>query len=72
MRIFASKFLRAYIVLGVILGVIAIILFALPYIFIARANVYHLYASACLGGWENTHLAAGAPEALEMGGTPNL
>ncbi len=36
----------------------------------AKASVYNLYASTCLGGWENTHLASGAPEAAEAGGAP--
>jgi len=27
-----------------------------------RAGIYNLYATLCLGGWENTHLASGAPE----------
>lgn len=68
MRIASLKSLALWIAIGVII----IVLIASFYPFTARANVYHLYASACLGGWENTHLAAGAPEALEMGGTPNL
>jgi len=33
--------------------------------FIVRASVSNLYATTCLGGWENTHLATGAPDVLE-------
>lgn len=33
------------------------------YTFIVRAEAFRLYATTCLGGWENTHLAAGAPDA---------
>lgn len=34
------------------------------YAFNARASISKLYADTCLGGWENTHLASGSPDAL--------
>lgn len=33
----------------------------------ARANSFVLYASTCLGGWENTNRAAGSPQTHENG-----
>ena len=61
MRIASLKSLALWIAIGVII----IALIASFYPFTARANVYHLYASACLGGWENTHLATGLPQAFK-------
>ena len=63
MRIVSLKSLALWIAIGIII----IALIASFYPFTARANVYHLYASACLGGWENTHLATGIPQALKDG-----
>lgn len=50
--------------------VIASVLSISFYAFVARASVYNLYASTCLGGWENTHLASGDPEGTEVGEAP--
>jgi len=63
MRIVSLKSLALWIAIGIII----IALIASFYPFTARANVYHLYASACLGGWKNTHLATGIPQALKDG-----
>ncbi len=32
---------------------------------VTYANTLNLYATSCLGGWENPHLATGAPEVIE-------
>ena len=61
MRIASLKSLALWIIIGVII----IALIASFYPFAARANIYNLYASACLGGWENTHLATGLPQAFK-------
>ena len=68
MRIVSLKSLALWIAIGIII----IALVASFYPFAARANVYHLYASACLGGWENTHLATGLPQTSKNGETPAL
>jgi len=68
MRIASLKSL----VLWIVIGVIIIALIASFYPFAARANIYHLYANACLGGWENTHLATGLPQAFKKGEEPAL
>ena len=57
-------------VLLVAIGVIIIALIAFLHTFVARANIYNLYATTCLGGWENTHLATGMPEAFLTDGVP--
>lgn len=66
MRILSSRFILISITALLISGV----LLTSFYSFVVRASVSNLYAATCLGGWENTHLAAGAPEALESGGAP--
>jgi len=52
--------------LTVIAGIFAVVFYAM----VARASISTLYTSSCLGGWENTHLAAGSPEATVSGGAP--
>lgn len=54
--------------LWIVVGIIVILISVPFYAFVARANVYNLYAKTCLGGWGNTHLAAGPPEASEQSG----
>ena len=68
MRIASLKSLALWIIIGIII----VALIASFYAFTAQANVYHLYASACLGGWENTHLATGLPQASKNGEAPVL
>lgn len=41
--------------------------FFLSGIFQGRANATTLYPTACLGGWQNTHLAEGAPQRVPGG-----
>ena len=52
------KFLVYFSVL-IILGAFSIFIYSLS----VHASVYNLYSTSCLGGWKNTHLATGAPEA---------
>jgi hypothetical protein len=65
---------RRFLILCIALVSIASIIFASLYmpstLFVVRAEAYHLYAATCLGGWENTHLAAGAPEIGARGEAP--
>ncbi len=65
MRNYFSNFI--FVALSVI-GIFAVIKIGL-YSFIAHAGVSNLYATTCLGGWENTHLASGIPEAKTDDGT---
>lgn len=41
--------------------------FFLSGVFQGRANATTLYPTACLGGWQNTHLAEGAPQRVPGG-----
>lgn len=69
MRFLFPRFSRSFLLYVLTLAVVSIFS-VLFYTFIARASVYNLYATTCLGGWENTHLAAGAPEANDGGEAP--
>jgi hypothetical protein len=66
MRILSLRFILICSTLLLLISVLS----ASFYAFIARASVYNLYSGSCLGGWENTHLASGPPQALEEGGAP--
>ncbi len=60
---------RLFLVCSAVVAIVIIFCVSL-YTLTARASIYNLYASMCLGGWENTHLASGVPEANELGGAP--
>lgn len=66
MRIVSTRFFFICTLIVVIAGVLSISFHA----FVSRASIYNLYPSTCLGGWENTHLASGEPEAFEGAGAP--
>jgi hypothetical protein len=53
-----------------IMALVLVRVFSLSFsYFTAQATVYNLYATTCLGGWENPHLATGAPEAFRPNGS---
>jgi|GEM_PF-2014718 len=60
----------------IFLGITALIIVGVLFLsfssFIARANVYHLYATTCLGGWENPQLAEGPPDAFDLEEAPQF
>jgi hypothetical protein len=57
-RLLKSKF-PALLVIILFFGIISVLFYSI----IAHASVYNLYATSCLGGWKNTHLASSTPEA---------
>jgi hypothetical protein len=64
---------RRFLIVGIAIAMIAAMVFVSLYrVPVGRADIYHLYAATCLGGWENTHLAQGAPEARAQGEDGNI